>query len=305
MNEMIILALINWSRNIVNITADTFKRFAKERAHLAAATFAYYTLFSIFPLLMFLVFLASLVIDPQDATTLVVNWLSTQFPTSFDSLVGNISDITQNTRTLNVPLLLGLTWSASGMFNTLAVQINLAWPQANRRSIISQRLVAYAMIGILVLLIFLSLLLSTVSKLIPWENLAVLDLIHLDKVNIVKFMTRSAPIVLRFILITMLYYYVPNTKVYRLVAIMGAVIVNSIWELITMGFTFYLNFSFNRYNLVYGSLGTIMVSLFWIYLIGWVLIFGSYLTSAMNSYGDIIRNPYIPPEEPIELPDIE
>jgi uncharacterized BrkB/YihY/UPF0761 family membrane protein len=37
-----------------------------------------------------------------------------------------------------------------------------------------------------------------------------------------------------------------------------------------------------HYELVYGSLGAIIALLFWIYLISWILLYGAYLTAAID-----------------------
>jgi len=54
------------------------------------------------------------------------------------------------------------------------------------------------------------------------------------------------------------------------------------WELSTNGFTWLLSSGLVHYELVYGSLGAIIALLFWIYLISWILLFGAYLTAAID-----------------------
>ena len=54
------------------------------------------------------------------------------------------------------------------------------------------------------------------------------------------------------------------------------------WEIITLGFTWYLGSGLVQYELVYGSLGTIVGLMFWIYLGSLITLFGAHLTATLS-----------------------
>jgi membrane protein len=65
-------------------------------------------------------------------------------------------------------------------------------------------------------------------------------------------------------------------------AFWGALVAAVAWELVTDAFTWVLSSGLIHYELVYGSLGAIIALLFWIYLISWILLYGAYLTAAID-----------------------
>jgi membrane protein len=85
-----------------------------------------------------------------------------------------------------------------------------------------------------------------------------------------------------------LYRWTPSTEVRWKGAIAGALTAALAWELVKGGFTWYLRSGLVRYELVYGSLGTVAALLFWIYISSTITLFGAHLSAAVGRhvYGD-------------------
>jgi YihY family inner membrane protein len=127
--------------------------------------------------------------------------------------------------------------------------------------------------GSLVATTFFNLL--PVSKLIIWENPSTWE-------RISNLSSQFVPLLIRVIIFWLLYYIVPATRVRVMAAFWGALLAALAWELVTDAFTWILSSGLVHYELVYGSLGAIIALLFWIYLISWILLFGAYLTAAID-----------------------
>jgi membrane protein len=56
------------------------------------------------------------------------------------------------------------------------------------------------------------------------------------------------------------------------------------WKAVIAGFGWYLGSGFGQYQLVYGSLGTIVAFLFLIYIISLITLFGAHLSAAIESW---------------------
>ena len=54
------------------------------------------------------------------------------------------------------------------------------------------------------------------------------------------------------------------------------------WQIATKVFTWLLEEGILKYELVYGSLGTIVALMFWIYLISTIALFGAHLSVVIN-----------------------
>ena len=83
---------------------------------------------------------------------------------------------------------------------------------------------------------------------------------------------------------TLLYAFLPNTKVKLLAALTGAVIAASLWMLTRWALTAGSS-TLVSYNTLYGSLATIPITMFWLYLTWLVVILGAELTFAIQNSG--------------------
>ena len=79
-----------------------------------------------------------------------------------------------------------------------------------------------------------------------------------------------------------LYSMMPNTKVNAMPALWGAVVATLLWAAIKFGFGLYLS-KVVMYQAIYGILGIIPLTVFWIYVMWVIVIFGLQLTYATQN----------------------
>jgi len=264
----------------LTIITETVRRFNQMQAPQAAAGMAYYALFSLFPLLLTLIAVGSFVLESQQVQQQLLELVTETIPVS-QALIGqNIQQVLDLRGPVGIVGLIGLLWSATGVFNTLAYNINRAW-EKEERNFLERRLVALGIVGGLAILLFLSIISTAVFDLLSqfWVRLA--QDISLLGISLWGFLSNVLPTFFRLILFLGLYRWVPNTEVKWLEAFWGAMAAATGWELITIGFTWYLGSGFVQYELVYGSLGTIIGLMFWIYLGSLVSLFGAHLAAAV------------------------
>jgi membrane protein len=275
------LRIIHWSKGIVMIVKWAIKRFIENRGAEAASSISYYALFSLFPFLLFLAASASYVLEQAGIQQQILEYISEVFPVSQNAIIGQIETVLAARGAVGLFALITFLWSASGVFNTLTAHINRAWYRSNARGILSQRLLALAIVGGLVGLTFGSLIATTFFNLLPISKLAIWK----EPSSWETFSSLSSqvvPFMIRLILFWLLYRIVPATRVRGMAAFWGALAAVLAWELVTDAFTWFLSSGFAHYELVYGSLGAIIALLFWIYLISGILLFGAYLTAAID-----------------------
>jgi membrane protein len=127
----------------------------------------------------------------------------------------------------------------------------------------------------------LSIISTTLSGLIPVINIP-FDGQALHETFLWKIGAFLVPIVVNFLMFWSLYYWVPRVRVSRKASFISALIVGLAWELLNNIFTWYLSSGLSRYRLVYGSLGTIVALLFWIYLTATLALLGAHLTASIQ-----------------------
>jgi membrane protein len=89
-------------------------------------------------------------------------------------------------------------------------------------------------------------------------------------------------LILFYFLVSLLYYAAPRKRLHWQSFSPGAIIATFLSIIISLGFSFYVN-NFGHYNKFYGSLGTIVVLLLWIYLIAIALISGFELNVSIEA----------------------
>ena len=161
MSEKVFFENINHlSGDRLSILQTALKTFTEKQAAQASAGLAYYTFFSIFPLMLVFIAGGSYFLDSNQVFDAVTQFVQQALPISKAAIIENLREILEARRTAGIFSILILLWSASGMFTSLAYNINLAWPRASRRNFLQNRLIGLWMILGLLVLIVLSLLLS-------------------------------------------------------------------------------------------------------------------------------------------------
>ena len=179
---------------------------------------------------------------------------------------------------LIVAALLSL-WAASSVIKTLMDGFNAAYHVPRNRSV-------WGHIGVGLLLALLALIpLFGASSLIVFGGTVEQIVIRLMKVDPVlnpltgglKIFARAMRYVVAFgacwSLTSILYYFGPYRKQRWKDVLPGAFLSTVLWLLVTLGFSWYVRHITN-YNVLYGSIGTSMALLIWMYLLAIIVLIG-------------------------------
>lgn len=275
------------TRGRVGIVREAMDSFGAARSAQSAAGMAYYAFFSLFPLALFLVTIASAIFlqDRARAVQQVITLIGQAIPVSPDLIRNNVEQVLSARGTVGVIGALGTLWSAMGFFSILSGNVNRAWPEAERRNFLEQRLVALIMIAVLVVLMGLSLASTALLSFLSPGQIPALDGLFLRGTLVGTILTALVPWLFAFLLFLALYRWAPNIRVPWRAAAWAALVVSVVWQVAASGFAWYLRSGLANYELVYGSLGTIIALLFWIYLTSWFTLFGAHLSAAIDRKG--------------------
>ena len=272
------------SGGVLGIVKGSIESFGDARGSEAAAGMAYYTLFSLFPLLLALVAAGSYLLDRQQVFQQVVDLVSNAFPISQNLIEENLKQVLALRGAVGLIGLGVALWSASGAFTILTRNVNLAWTGAPPRGFLENRLVALGMVGSLALLLVVSLLSSTILNVLSRFQVPLVDVESLYGTPVWTALSDLVPLVFIFLLFLALYRWVPNEEVPWIAAFWAALVVAAAWEVVANVFAWYVGSGLAQYRVVYGSLGTVVALLFWIYLSAWIIIFGAHLSAAVAKH---------------------
>jgi len=269
------------SEDRLNILKSAVRTFTEKQAAQASAGLAYYALFSIFPLLLVFVAGGSYFLDSTQVFDTVTQFVQQALPISKQIINENLREILEERGTTGIVSLLILLWSASGMFTSLAYNINLAWPRASRRNFLQNRLIGLWMIVGLIGLIALSIILSWITNRLPF-----MDINHASPSDLIllRLLSGFGSWLMIFLVFLTLYHWIPTLRVKWSATVWGALIASLAWKSVTASFSWYLDSSFGQYQLVYGSLGAIVAFLFLVYIISLITLFGAHLSAAIEGW---------------------
>jgi membrane protein len=262
------------------------ERFTDMRAAEGAASIAFFTLFGLPPLMIVIVTVASYYLDIPDVQNLILRLVEDNLPIPTDFVTNFLNEMFKQRGAVSILGLLGFAWAASGVLMTLSANINRAWPTAKERNVIEKRMIAFLMILLFIFFIALTSILSTVVNF-----LTQLEIPNFPLDPSLGFLSDWLEFFLRFIIFLALYYFVPKTKVNIKAAFWAAVFASIAWEVTSFGFNWYFQSGLSNYNVLYGSLGTLVALMFWVYLDCLVIVIGAYLSAAVVNHNSLHRDP--------------
>lgn len=270
------------SGGFVRILRITIDRFGEANSTQAAAGMSYYAFFSLFPLLLFLVVGASYVLQVQSAYDYIMNQVFMVLPTAQAVIDANLQQVLRSRGAVGLIGLVGFLWSSTSFFAILTRNINRANPNYKPRNFLEDRALALGMIGLLALLMGLSLLSNTLTSIIPQFDLFFVGGKQLHETIVWRYLIKLIPNAINLLLFIGLYRFIPKKKIGWTGVLIAAPIATILFQLATRLFTWLLSKGMVRYELVYGSLGTIVGLMFWIYLISTITIFCAHLSAVIE-----------------------
>ena len=270
--------------DVLGIVWDAIQHFGRANTSEAAASVTFYAIFSLFPLLLALIVGGSFVLQSELVRQWVLDTVIKIFPVAEGLIEKNIQAVLGQRGAVGIIALIGLVWSATSVLTILARNINRAWTDAKARSFIEDRLMALGMITGLAVLLVVSSISNTVFNVLARFSVPIGGGFSMVKTPLWATMLSMVPRLFVFFALLGLYRWAPNTKVQWSEAFWGALMATPAGEIATDGFSWYLSSGIVRYELVYGSLGTIVALMLWIYISILTMLFGAHLSAAVTRY---------------------
>jgi len=165
-----------------------------------------------------------------------------------------------------------------GLFGAITSAVNHAWGVDRNYGFFKHKLVAFLMLLAAGLLMVIALTLVSAAQLLEAEGLAEILARHPDVQAVVTWLVRNAPTPLFILVVALIYYFIPNTKVRIGDVWLGAVLAGLLWRLAFEGFAWWVR-DLSRFS-VHGSISAVVVFLVWIYLSAVILLYGVEVSAA-------------------------
>lgn len=184
-----------------------------------------------------------------------------------------IEDIINNPRgdLLSIGFLLAIYFSTNGV-NSLIEAFNASYHINESRPLIKQKILSMIITFILSILILISITLIIFNKTITYYLLKN-GLIEVDAQNII--LTGQLVIMTTMLLfgISIVFYLAPAIKSKWNIVSPGSIFTTIFIIITSLLFSYYID-NFSQYNKIYGSIGTLIIILLWIYFNSIILLIG-------------------------------
>jgi membrane protein len=246
-----------------------------ESTHLAAGV-AYYALLSLFPLLLGLLSLGGILLSSEGMYQGLLDFVTDNLPGSKTFVEQNVGDVVEFRGIVGIGAVIGFLWTASMGFGAVARSVNRAWGiRVNRPFYIAKPL--HIMMALAVGALFLvSTSTTSIIEVItdPERDIGIPIQGFFLKIGLGHLLLRMVPWGINIFIFLMIYRFAPNCKVYWRYIWPGALVAAVLLEVSKGLFLWYLD-NLAVYNQVYGSVASVIVLLFWIYVSALILILGA------------------------------
>jgi membrane protein len=264
------------------LTRQVLTEFSEDAMPTYAASLAYRAIFSLFPFLLFLVALLGVLHLPQ-----LFEWMQEQAALvvpaeAMDQVTRVISEVrTPQGGLLSLGIALAL-WSAAGGVLSAMEALNVAYDVKETRP-------AWKRYGLAVLytiaIAVLMVLAAGFMVLGPQLARPIADLFGVQDLVVTAwaFLRWPVAVALLLLVIALVYYVGPNIEQPFRYLTPGALIAVVVWIATSLGFGYYVA-NFGNYSATYGSIGAIIVMLFYFYISAAVLLLGAEVNAVIQQH---------------------
>ncbi|WP_294189412.1 YhjD/YihY/BrkB family envelope integrity protein [uncultured Sphingomonas sp.] len=260
----------------------TWQETSNDNVGLIAAGVAFYGFLALVPLLGAIVLTYGLVADPQTVTSNMTT-LTSVLPEQAARLIGeqllNVVQTSDGKKGFGLLVALAIAlFGARNAAGAVVTALNIAYEEEETRGFIHVTLLALGITACAVLVAILAMVSVTV--------LGFLQTLLPTLPDWVAFLGK----VVTYLLLAVagsagaatLYRYGPDRRHARWTWLTpGSLLAALLWLVLTVGFGIYVA-NFGNYDATYGSIGTVVVLLTWMYLSAYILLFGAELNSELE-----------------------
>ncbi len=281
-------------RRIYRLLKDTASQWLDDKSLKLGAALSYYTVFSLPPLLLIVIALAGLAFGEEAARGQIVDqfegFVGKQSASIIQTMIAKAAGPKRGTIATIVGIVV-LLMGASGVFTELQDSLNTIWkvkpkPTAGLKYLVRTRLLSFGMILSIGFLLLVSLVLTAILSAFGnmlnawWPGPPVIQYV----MHVVNFLVSFGVVTALFAL---LFKFLPDAKIAWKDVRLGAGVTAFLFTVGKFGIGLYLGKS--GLASAYGTAGSLVLILAWIYYSSQILFFGAEFTQVYaNRYGSRI-----------------
>lgn len=284
--------LVEWSKTttipgfgklpLYTVASFFFQEISRESILNKASSLAYNFMLAIFPGIIFLFTLIPY-IPVDNFQEKLLSFFEIVIPTdAFSAIQTTLEDIikNQNGGLMSFGFVLATFFATNGMTNLMMAFNKASLTRENRKWIV-RRTVALALSFAIVIALTLGIgVFTVVGVFINYLKESIGFDLSWFWTFLLKISRWSILFLIYFLTVGLVYKYGPSSSKHWKILSPGALLATILAILTFSGFAFYIN-NFNAYNKLYGSIGTIIVIMIWMYLNSLIILIGFELNTSL------------------------
>lgn len=270
----------------IKLWSHCIRLLKRNRAGQQAAALSYYTIFGLVPLAIVVLLIFQSLPNSEDFAERLKQFTYDQFHLNQIEYTQDVQGVEETVRltdkldtivsgffggldrkSLSVLSVVLVVWAASVLLSTIERAFNRIWHVSRGRHFFNRIVSYWAVLTLGPLLMSAGIYVTT-----QYGALAVIEKTVLS--HMAPYVANYCLSVVGFFL---LYFVLPNTKVKPGPALWGAAVAALVWSVAKYGFSTYVT-EFIPYSKIYGVLGLIPLTIFWIHITWLIVLFGLQLT---------------------------
>lgn len=232
-----------------------------------SANISFFALISLLPLCMIFVAVLGYVMGSGETVTELANTLTDMIPGAKDLLLSNIQNLVKTKSSIGIWGISVLFLASIMLFGSLERAFGKIFEVEKKRGFFHSNLIAIVVIFLILIFLFLPSTIHLVeSFLIKYGYSLPLGNYLAGKAFFVVFAVLSFVIIVKIS---------TNCKIYFRNALVGGILYASGITIAKYLFHWYMLFAFDKYNVIYGSLTAVILTVFWIYYLVNILLISS------------------------------
>ncbi len=269
------------------VLRDAVSRFQRHRCTTAAAAIAFHVLFSLFPLVLIVAALVGSDIRDESIRAQIADGLMAALPldeTAEAQIDRLLDQATRNLAAIGLIGVVALVWSASGMLGSVRGAMELAWEgRLGTRPFVRGKLVDAVFLTVVVAVILSSFLAGILVSVLPRISADIFAGTPFEAYSdaIRSSVAPAVSVAGTWGILVMAYKFLPTPRPALRYAMLGALPAAFLFEGARILFALYVT-DIATYDIVYGSIGSIIAFLAFVYVGSIITLFGAELGASIR-----------------------
>ncbi len=266
--------MVLFFKNVYKYLKDLIRKYFRDGSMILASSIAFYSILSIFPALLILISVSGAIIERFYFQADILAFVEERIPIIYGFVDENITGIIENRAGIGIIGFVLLFLSSTYVFDSIQFAFNRIFNIETARQFWKRKLYGFFIMLMIFIIIVVTLSISTGLFYLSNRVMGLLNIGQSLSSWLLQVLSVIIGIFFNFLVFGLIYYYGTNKKVSLRQLYPGALAAAVVWEGVKHVFLIYLD-RFANYQMTYGSIGSVIAFLFWVYISGMILLAGA------------------------------